>query len=148
MLLLCPHHIYLALRVSCLLTCPVLHSYLSLHPDSFSSSFFGTSSLWNALHTHSWATSSTRSFTCRLYVLSPPGPSPVLPFHQGVTSESLVAYIYSCTLPLLWTWHVQSEVHISSKRSFKLLSFGIKIPPVLKVFFLAVNLEVCMSLII
>lgn len=87
-LLLCPHHIYLALRVSCLLTCPELHSFLSLHPDSFSSSFFGISSLWNSLYTHSWATSSTHSFTCHLCVLSPPCPSPALPSHQGVTAES------------------------------------------------------------
>ena len=62
--------------------------------------------------------------------------------------QAPVAYIYSCTLPWFWTRHVQSQVHISSKCSFKLLSFGIKIPPVLKVFFLAINLEVCMSLII
>lgn len=119
MLLLRPRHIYLALRVSCLLTCPVLHSFLSLHPDSLPSSSLASLPFETPPHSLLGHLIHTELHKSPLFYLLHAHLQPCLLTKVSLQShQAPVGYVYLYTLPLLWAQHVQSQVPISSKCSF------------------------------
>lgn len=101
MLLLCPHPSYLFLQVSLLLTCLILHSYLSLHPDNF---FLLLQHLFETSSTLTLGTSHplTASYVTSTFYLLHAHLQPCLLTTVSLQShQAPVEFIYLYSLPLL-----------------------------------------------
>lgn len=125
MLLLCTHPIYLSLRVSLLLTCLILGSYFSLHPNSFFLLFWHLYPLKLSPHSLLGHLIHSQVHVSPLYFISSmPTSSPTfsLKCHFRVTRHLLDSF--TCISWLYFELSMSKTKFIfQANCSFKLLSF-------------------------